>query len=160
MSRRRIQKKRFYAVDPVYQSTLVSIVANRFIQHGKKSFSYRLIYSVLQKIREKFHREPLAVLEYSIRRVTPKVQLKTRRVGGTNYQVPIKVGIGRGTKIAIQSILIATKMRPGQKAESCLLAEILDAANGTGKAIRTRDEIHRIAEANKAFARYSFLLEK
>ena len=156
MSRRRRPKKRLYDADPVYQSILVHIVVNHLIRNGKKSLSYRILYSVLEQIREKTQREPLAILEHAIRIVIPSVQLKSRRVGGATYQVPIEVGKRRGTAIAIKWLLIASRLRPGRDITNCLFAEILDAARGNGSAVRKREEVHRIAEANKAFARYRF----
>jgi len=144
--------------DPIYQSILVQKIVNRLIRHGKKSLSYRIIYSVLYKIQEKTQREPLAILEYAVRIVTPTVQLRTRRVGGANYQVPQEVSPRRGITLAIQWILVAARARPRRGIINCLSTEILDAACGSGGSIRKREEIHRIAEANKAFARYRFLI--
>jgi small subunit ribosomal protein S7 len=110
----------------------------------------------LQNIQQETNREPVAILEYAIRTVTPAIQLKSRRVGGTNYQVPVEVNPQRGSTIAIQWILTAASNRPGRNIINRLSIEILDAACGNGGAVRKRDETHRIAEANKAFARYRF----
>jgi small subunit ribosomal protein S7 len=156
MSRCQTPKKRSHKIDPLYQSVLVHLVANRLIRHGKKTISYYILYSVLQNIQEKTKREPLAILEYAIRIVIPNIQLKSRRIGGTNYQVPVEVNPRRGVTIAIQWILIAASIRPGRNMVARLSIEIIDAASGNGGAIRKREETHRIAEANKAFARYRF----
>jgi small subunit ribosomal protein S7 len=156
MSRRRLSKKRFCGYDPFYQSVLIQMFVNRIIRHGKKSLSYSIIYSVLQTIQEKTKAEPLPILEHAIRKVSPTIQLKSRRVGGTNYQIPVEVDPCRRISLAIQWIILAAAMRPGRDIVARLSLEILDAANGNGGAIRKREEIHRIAEANKAFARYRF----
>ena len=156
MSRRQTKKKRPYKTDPLYQSVIVHLVANRLIRHGKKSLSYSILYAVLNNIQEETNREPLAILEYAIRTVIPTIQLKSRRVGGTNYQVSVEVSPRRGVTIAIQWILNAASIRPGRTIVSRLSIEIIDAACGTGGAVRKRDETHRIAQANKAFARYRF----
>lgn len=99
----------------------------------------------------------MAVLEHAIRFATPTVQLKSRRVGGATYQVPIAVGATRGTTMSIKWILAASRTRIGRGIITCLCREIIDSARGIGNAIRKREEVHRIAEANKAFARYRFL---
>jgi small subunit ribosomal protein S7 len=156
MSRRQTKKKRPFLTDPLYQSIFVQLVANRLIRHGKKSLAYSLLYAVLQNIQQETNREPVAILEYAIRTVTPAIQLKSRRVGGTNYQVPVEVNPQRGSTIAIQWILTAASNRPGRNIINRLSIEILDAACGNGGAVRKRDETHRIAEANKAFALYRF----
>jgi small subunit ribosomal protein S7 len=158
MSRRSITRKRFYCVDPEYQSFLVHIVVTRLIRNGKISLSYRIIYSVLDLIRGKRKREPLAILDRAILRVTPKIQLKVRRFGGTTYQVPVEVKPRRGIILAIQWILIASRKRRKRDIITSLSAEILDAARGSGGAVIKREEVHRMAEANRAFARYRFLL--
>ena len=157
MSRRRSPKKRSYRPDPIYQSILVHMFVNCLMRKGKKSLSYRILYSVLNQIQDKTQRDALVVLEYAIRMVTPTVQLKSRRVGGTTYQIPIEVGPRRGTAMAIQWILTSARRRPGRDITTRLLAEILDAVRGNGGAVRKREEDLRIAEANKAFARYRFL---
>jgi small subunit ribosomal protein S7 len=160
MSRRRLSKKRFCGCDPFYQSILIQIFVNRIMRHGKKSLSYSIIYSVLQKIQKKTNTEPLAILEHAVRTVSPTIQLKSRRVGGTNYQIPIEVNPYRRVSLAIQWIILAAAVRPGRDMVTCLSLEILDAANRDGGAVRKREEIHRIAEANKAFARYRFSVQR
>jgi len=156
MSRRRTSKKRQYSSDPIYQSILVSIIITRLMRHGKKSLSYRILYSILNAIQRKTRREPIAILEHAVRIVIPTVQLKSRRVGGTTYQVPTEVGPRRGTALAIQWIIAAAQSRPGPDMVTRLSIEIIDSANGNGSAVRKREEVHRMAEANKAFASYRF----
>lgn len=135
---------------------MVHILVNRIIHKGKKSLSYRILFSVLHKIKEKTHRDPLAILEHAVRTVIPTVQLKSRRVGGATYQIPVEVRPRRGTAMAIQWIVVAARARPGRDIVSLLSIEIIEAARGGGRAVRKREEVQRIAEANKAFARYRF----
>ena len=156
MSRRRTAKKRNLTPDPVFQSRLVHRVVNRLMRDGKKSLAYRLLYTALQEIEQQTNQKPLLILEHAIRMVTPAVQLKARRVGGATYQVPVEVGPRRGTSMAIQWILEASRTRAGRDRSVRLRSEILDAARGIGGAVRKRDEVHRMAEANKAFAKYRF----
>jgi small subunit ribosomal protein S7 len=133
------------------------MIVNNFMRCGKKTCSYRILYAVLEEIREKARSEPLAIFEHSIRIVTPKVQLKSRRVRGTTYQVPIEIREQYGVTIAIKWILTAARANHGLNIITQLSIEILDAARGNGGAIRKREEVQRIAESNKAFARYRFL---
>jgi len=156
MSRHPIRKKNFYKHDPIHQSRLVYIFATRVIKNGKKSLAYRILYSVFRQIQEKTQREPLAIIEHAVRTVTPIVRLKARRVGGTVYQIPVRVHPQRGTTIAIQWILVSSRSRPGRHITSCLVEELLEAASGRGDAVRKCEEIHRLAEVNKAFARFRF----
>jgi len=127
------------------------------MRNGKKSLAYRILYSSFRQIQEKVQREPLSIIEHAIRVVTPTVQLKSRRVGGATYQVPIEVSPRRGIAIAIRWILMSSYSRPGRNVDSRLSIEIIDAACGVGGAVRKREEVYRIAEANKAFTRYRFL---
>jgi len=157
MSRRRTQKKKiWFYVDQAYQSYLVTIFTNRLIKHGKKSISYKILYSTLQKIQRKTKRNSLALLEHSTRKVIPNVHLISRRIGGTTYQVPVEVNAHQGTVIAIQWILFSARSRQGVSMVDCLSSEILDIVQGKGRSIRKREEVHRMAEANKAFARFRF----
>jgi small subunit ribosomal protein S7 len=158
MSRRYVPKKRYFYMDPLYQSILVNMIVNQLIYDGKKSLSYRLLYAAIYKIEAKTQRKPLSILEYAIRMVTPTVQLKARRVGGATYQVPIEVAPTRGTAIAIRWVVIAARTRPGRNMVDRFSSEILDASRGVGIAVRKREELHRMAEANKAFVRYRFLV--
>jgi small subunit ribosomal protein S7 len=157
MSRRGVRKKEIYSFDPVYQSILVHIFVTRIMRSGKKSLAYRILYSSFRRIQEKVQREPLSIIEHAVRVVTPTVQLKSRRVGGATYQVPVEVSPRRGTAIAIRWIFISSYFRPGRNIDNRLSIEIIDAACGMGNAVRKREEVYRIAEANKAFTRYRFL---
>jgi len=150
-----INKQRTYCKDPVYQSVLLNIFANRLIRNGKKTLAYRILYSVLHEIQlETGQNSAIPILEHAVRIVIPPVQLKALRIGGAVYQVPIDVKLNVGISIAIQWILNASSNRQGNSIVSRLFNEIIQARCGSGGAIRKRREVCRIAEANKAFARY------
>jgi len=149
-----VSNKRIYCKDPVYKSVLLHIFANRLIRNGKKSLAYRILYSVLHDIRLETGGQPIAILEHAVRIVIPPVQLKALRIGGAVYQVPIDVKLNVGISIAIQWILNASSNRQGNSIVARLFNEIVQAACGSGGAMRKRREVCRIAEANKAFARY------
>ena len=148
------QQKRIYNVNPICKSVLIHIIVNRIMRHGKKSLSYRVLYFVLNKIKKKTQSVPLVIFEHAIRKVFPSVQLKSRRVGGTNYQIPIKVNQRRSITIAIKWILISSRRRSRQTRVMNLSREFFEAAQRNGGSIRKREEVSRIAEANKAFVRF------
>lgn len=156
MSRRNTSKKRIVKPDPVYQSKLVSMLTVRVLKSGKKSIAQKIIYQSLDIIKSKSTSEPLHILEQAIRNVTPLVEVKARRVGGSTYQVPIEVRAYRGTNLALRWITRFAKERSGKNMATKLANEILDASSETGNAIRKREETHRMAEANKAFAHYRY----
>lgn len=149
-----IQQKYSNNLDPKYGSVLLSKFVNRIIHRGKKSISYRILYAILHKIRKTNQGDPVAILEHAIRTVMPGVKLKTRRVGGAVYQIPVEVDLNLRISLAIRWILKASITRSGKSLIFRLSDEILDAACGLGGAVRKRDEVYRIAEANKAFVRY------
>jgi small subunit ribosomal protein S7 len=124
------------------------------MRKGKKTLSYRIFYSALSKIRDETQSDPLFVFEHAIRIVTPTVQLKSCRVGGATYQIPVSVSPRRGTATAIQWILTSARTRSESGMDVCLSAEILDIVHESGGSVRKRDDTHRIAESNKAFASY------
>lgn len=156
MSRRRTAKKRLLTPDPIYDSRLVHMIVNRLMQDGKKALAYRIFYNAMDQISQSTNQDPLLILEQAIRNASPVVELKARRVGGATYQVPIEVQPERGTTLAIQWILNAANARSGRDMVSKLKNEVLDAAKNVGGSIRKRDEVHKMAEANKAFAKYRF----
>jgi small subunit ribosomal protein S7 len=156
MSRRRNPKPRLQSRDPIYKNILLYIFVTRLMRHGKKSRSYHLMYSTLEQIYKRTKREPLEIIENATRIVTPTVHLKSRRVGGTTYQIPVEVGARRGTIIAITWILHASRQRPERNMVIRLSAEIMDSARGIGASVRKRETIHRRADANKSFVRYRF----
>lgn len=156
MSRRRIPKKRIVMPDPVYDSRLVELVVRQIMRKGKKSLAYRIMYDAMTQIAETTQQDPLVVIEQAIRNATPLVEVKARRVGGSTYQVPLEVLPERGTALAIRWLLIACRNRSGRTMASKLMNELLEASKNSGSAIRKRDEVHKMAEANKAFAKYRF----
>ncbi len=156
MSRRRVVKKRPIPPDSVHNSRLVSMTARRLMRHGKESLAYRLIYDAFGIIGDRTGSDPLEVFEQAIRNITPLVEVKARRVGGATYQVPMEVRPNRGTTLALRWLSNYSRSRSGRTMASKLANEIMDAANETGGAIRKREETHRMAEANKAFAHYRY----
>ena len=156
MSRRSVAKKRPVAPDPVYQSRLVSLLVSHLLKKGKKSIAYSIFYSAMKDIAETTSQDPLEVLRQAVLNITPKVEVKSRRIGGATLQVPLEVKADRGTALALRWLLIAARGRSGRSMVSKLSAEIIDASNNTGAAIRRREETHRMAEANKAFAHFRF----
>jgi len=155
MSRRRTQKKRIVMPDPVYDSRLVELLVRQLMRQGKKSLAYRLMYSSMNELA-KTQQDPLIVIEQAIRNATPLLEVKARRIGGSTYQVPLEVAPERGTALAIRWILIACRSRSGKTMSNRLTSELLEASKNTGSAIRKRDEVHKMAEANRAFAKYRF----
>lgn len=156
MSRRRTQKKRSVMPDPVYDSRLVELIVRQIMRKGKKSLAYKIMYETMGQIAETTQQDPLVIIEQAIRNATPLVEVKARRVGGSTYQVPLEVLPERGTALAIRWILSACRSKSGRPMTSKLTAELLEAAKNSGSAIRKRDEVHKMAEANKAFAKYRF----
>ena len=156
MSRRRTAIKRIPTPDPVYESRLVHMIVNRLMKKGKKSIAYNIMYETLEEIGETTQEDPIKLLEQAVRNVTPVVEVKSRQIGGSTYQVPLEVHPERGTTLAISWILTASRSRPGRTMISKFKNEIIDASKNLGNAIRKRDEVHKMAEANKAFAKYRF----
>ena len=156
MSRRAVIKKRPVPPDPVYNSRLVSMMVRRIMRHGKKSVAYHIIYDAMKTIEERIGGDPLETFERAVRNVTPLVEVKARRVGGATYQVPMEVRSDRGLTLAVRWLIRFSRQRPGRTMASKLANELMDAANETGNAIRKREETHRMADANKAFAHYRY----
>ena len=156
MSRRRTPKKRSVMPDPIYDSRLVELIVRQIMRKGKKSLAYKIMYESMNQIAEITQQEPLVIIEQAIRNATPLVEVKARRVGGSTYQVPLEILPERGTALAIRWLLSACRNRTGRSMANKLTNELLDASKNSGNAIRKRDEIHKMAEANKAFAKYRF----
>ncbi|KAD7477087.1 hypothetical protein E3N88_00223 [Mikania micrantha] len=130
------------------------MLVNRILKHGKKSLAYQIIYRAVKKIQQKTETNPLSVLRQAIHGVTPGIAVKARRVGGSTHQVPIEIGSTQGKALAIRWLLAASRKRPGRNMAFKLSSELVDAAKGSGDAIRKREETHRMAEANRAFAHF------
>lgn len=156
MSRRSNTKKRPVPPDPLYNSCLVNMTIRRVMRSGKKSLAARIVYDALKTVGERTGNDPLEVFEKAVRNATPLVEVKARRVGGATYQVPMEVRSGRGTALALRWLIHFARSRGGRSMEGKLANEILDASNETGGAIKKREETHRMAEANKAFAHYRY----
>jgi small subunit ribosomal protein S7 len=156
MSRRRVVQKRPVPPDPVYNSRLINMMVRRIMRHGKKSLALRIVYQALDTIKERTGAEPLDLFEKAVKNATPLVEVKARRVGGATYQVPMEVRSDRGTTLAMRWLIRFARARNGKSMAIKLANELMDAANETGSAIKKREETHRMAEANKAFAHYRY----
>lgn len=156
MSRRRRAKKRETMPDPEYQSPLLQMIVNRIMKNGKKTLAYKIVYQTMENLEEKTNQPPIQVLNQAITNVKPVVEVKSKRVGGAAYQVPRDVSGERGTVLAIRWILTAARSRSGISTVSKLTSEILDASKKTGAAMKRRNDVHKMAEANKAFAKFRF----
>ena len=140
--------------DPVYDSTLVTQLMNRVMRDGKKSTAEAIVYSALDKVGEKTGRPPVEVLEQAVKTVTPVLEVKSRRVGGANYQVPVEVPQRRGRTLALRWIVTFSRDRREKHMDDKLAGEILDALEQQGNAFKRKDDMYRMAQANKAFAHY------
>ena len=156
MSRRKTAKKRFISPDPIYNSTLVTMLANRILLQGKKTVAQRILYQAMKNLEDSTQQDSLEVLRQAILNVTPLVEVKARIVGGSTYQVPLEVNSDRGTSLALRWLIKSARSRSGRTMVSKLSNEILDAYNNTGAAVRKKEETHKMAEANKAFAQFRF----
>jgi small subunit ribosomal protein S7 len=152
MSRRNTAVKRPVSADPVYNSRLLHMMISHILKEGKKALAYRLMYDAMKRIEQTTQQDPMQVVEDAVRHATPTIEVKARRVGGSIYQVPLEVNPERGTALALRWILLAARNRSGRDMVSNLSNELIDASNRIGNAVRKRDEMHRMAEANKAFA--------
>ena len=140
--------------DPVYDSTLVTQLMNRVMRDGKKSTAESIVYTALDKVGEKTGRPPVEVLEQAVKTVTPVLEVKSRRVGGANYQVPVEVPQRRGKTLALRWIVTFARDRREKHMSDKLAGEILDALEQQGNAYKRKDDMYRMAQANKAFAHY------
>jgi small subunit ribosomal protein S7 len=156
MSRRTVIQKRPIPADSVYNSRLVTMMVRRIMRSGKKSLATRIVYDAFETIQQRTGTDPMEVFERAVKNATPLVEVKARRVGGATYQVPMEVRSERGTALALRWLIQFSRSRAGKSMSSKLANELMDAANETGSAIRKREETHRMAEANKAFAHYRY----
>jgi small subunit ribosomal protein S7 len=146
--------KREIVPDPMYQSTLVSKFVNCMMYGGMKSTARQILYKAMDVIQAKTNDEPLKLFKKAVENVKPVLEVKSRRVGGSTYQVPIEFGPARRTSLSIRWILMYSRGRGEKSMEDKLAAELMDAANNRGNAIKKKEDTHRMAEANKAFAHY------
>ncbi|MFZ9075602.1 MAG: 30S ribosomal protein S7 [Ilumatobacteraceae bacterium] len=140
--------------DPVHQSTLVTQIVNKVMLHGKKSTAEQIVYGALKLIEEKTSSEPIATLKRAIDNVKPPLEVRSRRVGGATYQVPVEVRPRRASTLAIRWIVDYSRDRREKTMAECLANELLDASNGVGASMKKREDMQKMAEANKAFAHY------
>ena len=154
MPRRAEITPRVLPADSVHSSTLVSQVINRVMVGGKKSTAELIVYAALNKVEERSGRPALEVLEQAVKSVTPSLEVRSRRVGGANYQVPIEVPARRARTLAVRWIVTFARQRREREMVERLAAEILDAINQQGGAFKRKDDMYRMAQANKAFAHY------
>jgi len=156
MSRRNISKKRFPETDSIYNSYLVNLLITRILKSGKKNIAKNIVYQAFDIIKKKTKEDPLVVFEKAIRNASPIVEVKARRVGGSTYQVPIEVSGFRGTNLSLRWIIRYSGQRVGRSMSIKLANEIIDTSNDIGNTIKKKEETHRMAEANKAFAHFRY----
>lgn len=154
MPRRREIPKREVLPDPLYNSQLVTKFINSLMSDGKKSTAERIFYSAMKTVEDRAKDDPLKVFKKAVDNVKPSLEVKSRRVGGSNYQVPVEVRPSRRNSLAIRWLISFAAARGEKTMQDKLAGEILDAANNRGNAIKKREDTHRMAEANKAFAHY------
>ena len=154
MPRKRLIIKKKLQPDPIFNSTSVSRFTNMIMSDGKKRTAEKIIYDALEIMAEKNKADPLSMMEKALQNVSPSVEVKYRRVGGPNYQVPIEVNPRRRVSLAMRWILDAASKRNEKTMKNKLASELLDACEGKGSAVKKREDVHKMAEANKAFAHY------
>jgi small subunit ribosomal protein S7 len=156
MSRRSRAQRKLAEPDPIYKSRLVTLLVSRILQSGKKSLAQKIVYNALEIIATKTEENPVLVLEKAVKNVTPQVEVKSRRVGGSTYQVPIEIRAYRGTNISLKWITEFARARSGKSMAQKLSNELIDASKEAGNSIRRKEQTHKMAEANKAFAHFRY----
>jgi small subunit ribosomal protein S7 len=146
--------RRELAPDPVYRSVLVTQVTNKVLSRGKRTIAERIVYTALDTVKERTDSDPVAVLKRAVENVRPELEVRSRRVGGATYQVPVEVRPRRATTLAIRWLVSYSQGRREKTMAERLANEILDASNGVGASVKRREDLHKMAEANKAFAHY------
>ena len=154
MPRKGPAPRRELVADPVYRSKLVTQLVNKVLLHGKRSLAERIVYDAMTIIETKTGEEPLSTVKRAIDNVKPQLEVKSRRVGGATYQVPIEVRPRRATTLAIRWLITFSRGRRERTMAQRLANELLDASNGIGAAVKRREDMHKMAESNKAFAHY------
>jgi small subunit ribosomal protein S7 len=156
MPRRRRPEPREVTPDPLYSSTLVEKFVNSMMWDGKKATAQKIFYQAMDVLRERSGDDPLKAFKKAVENVKPLLEVKTRRVGGANYQVPVEIKGERRVALAIRWILRAARSRNGKSMAEKLAAELIDASNNVGATIKRREDTHKMAEANRAFAHYKW----
>ena len=154
MPRKGPAQRRQLLPDPIYSSILVTQIQNRILMRGKRGLAENIVYDALTKVGEKTGKDPLQILKKSIDNIKPLLEVRSRRVGGATYQVPVEVQARRGTTLAIRWLVSFARKRRERTMTDRLAGEILDASGGAGSAVKRREDMHKMAEANKAFAHY------
>jgi small subunit ribosomal protein S7 len=154
MPRKGPAPRRPLIVDPVYNSPLVTQLVNKVLLAGKKSTAERIVYSALEGCRDKTGTDPVITLKRALDNIRPTLEVKSRRVGGATYQVPVEVKAGRATTLALRWLITYSRARREKTMTDRLMNEILDASNGLGASVKRREDTHKMAESNKAFAHY------
>ena len=152
--RKRRAVKRDVLPDPIYKSKVVTKLINSLMKDGKKGIAQTILYDAFDMVKEKTNQEPMEVFEKALANIKPALEVKSRRVGGANYQVPIEVKANRSQALAMRWLVQYSRLRGGHSMAENLANEIIDASNGVGAAVKKREDTHKMAEANKAFAHY------
>jgi small subunit ribosomal protein S7 len=152
--RKRRAVKRDVLPDPIYNSKVVTKLINTIMLDGKKGIAQTILYEAFDMVKEKTGEEPLTIFDKALENVKPSLEVKSRRVGGSNYQVPVEVTPARSQALGLRWLVRYARLRGGKGMAENLANEIMDAYNGTGAAVKKREDTHRMAEANKAFAHY------
>ena len=152
--RKRRATKRDVLADPIYNSKLVTKLINQIMLDGKKGTAQTILYNAFDMVKEKTGEDPMVVFEKAMENIKPALEVKSRRVGGANYQVPIEVKADRSQALGLRWLVNYARLRGGHTMAENLANEIIDASNGVGAAVKKREDTHRMAEANKAFAHY------
>ena len=152
--RKRQAVKRDVLPDPIYKSKVVTKLINQIMQDGKKGTAQKILYGAFDMVNEKTGEDAMVVFERAMNNIKPALEVKSRRVGGANYQVPVEVKPERAQALAFRWLINYARLRNGHSMAENLANEIIDASNGTGAAVKKREDTHRMAEANKAFAHY------
>ena len=152
--RKRRAVKRDVLPDPIYKSKVVTKLINRIMLDGKKGVAEKILYKAFDKVKEKTGDDPVKVFEKALENIKPQLEVKSKRVGGSNYQVPVEVSETRSQTLGLRWLVNYARLRGGHTMAQNLADEIIDASNGTGNAVKKREDTHRMAEANKAFAHY------
>ncbi len=157
MSRRRRATKRQTEPDPIYQSVTLAKFINKLMLGGKKAVARNIVYRALDNFAQKVKTDnPLGAFEQALENSKPALEVKTRRIGGANYQVPVEIPTDRRTAMAMQWIIMHSRAKPGRAMEEALASELVDCYNNQGSTIKKKDDTHRMAEANRAFAHYKW----
>ena len=154
--RKRRAVRREVLPDPVFKSKVVTKLINRIMLDGKKGVAEKILYEAFDIVKEKTNEEPVTVFEKALENIKPQLEVKSRRVGGSNYQVPIEVSETRSQTLGLRWLVNFARLRGGKSMAENLANEIVDASNGTGNAVKKKEDTHRMAEANKAYAHFKW----